>query len=343
MHFVDRCLLTVILSGFLSSTVSAQSGLSYSGHKHWDTKTGTLTFLTDGAMPNGKEDFFWVVSSEVKRIIIGKYVTVTGGFRVPYRDPNHTLTIEGRDRKTSVIFGTATTNWTNSNGIADNDKWKYGAVSVLADAVVNVRNLTAKNPRGYILSGYANRSVIHVSKCDLLDTRPGTTNNSDGFAGAAGSSVRDTFISTSDDAIKIYHDITIENVIIEQHRNGAPLQLGWGGETEAVTAHIKNLSIRGVDPEKRYNMAPITWAGGSCGSRTLLINGLSVKWEGEMYDAAARRWVAAGLFALKPPACTFNMRADDVDIRTSDYGLRNTSGVVTICGTEARRNRYQSR
>lgn len=340
MDLIGRCLLVVFLNGLLTTPVCAQPGLHYTGHKKWDAATGTLTFLTTGTMPDAKEDFFWVVPAVVKRIVVGVGVTVTGGFRISYREPNNPLAIEGADRKTSVIWGTDTPEWTGRNGVPDNEKWKYGAVSVLADAVVHVRNLTAKNPRGYIIAGYANRSVIHLSQCDLLDTRPGNNNNSDGFIGAAGSSIRDTFISTSDDAIKVYNDITIENVTIEQHRNGAALQLGWGGETGTVAAHIRNLSIRGIDPDKRYNMAPITWEQGTTGSRTLLVDGLFVQMEGEMYAEREDQWVAAGLFELKPRGCIFTMRADNVDIRTSDYGLRTTPGVVTICGTQEQRTRY---
>lgn len=341
MGFFSQCLLIVVLTSCLFSTSLAQTGLIYSGHTQWEDETGTLTFLTKGAMPDGKEEFFWVVPPEVKHIVIGRGVTVTGGFRVSSRDPENPLTIEGKDRKTSVIFGTNALHWTSSHEIADNHKWLYGAVSVLADAVVHIQNLTAKNPRGYLISGYPAHAVIHVSQCNLLDTRPGNNNNSDGFVGAAGSSIQDTFLSTSDDAIKVYNDITIENVTIEQHRNGAALQLGWKEETGEVTAHIKNLSIRGIDPEKRYNMAPISWEGGTHGSRTLLIDGLSIKLEGEMRADAHGPWVAAGLFKLKPSDCTFTMQADNVDIITSDYGLRKTPGVVTICGTEVPSNRYQ--
>ena len=60
-----------------------------------------------------------------------------------------------------------TERWTTSHGIEDNAKWKYRAVIVLADVMVYVFELTSLNPRGYHISGYANRSVLHVARCYL--------------------------------------------------------------------------------------------------------------------------------------------------------------------------------
>lgn len=315
-------------------------GPNFSGRTSWDPASGTLTFESDGSMPETQEGFFWTIPPRVKRVVIGPGVTVRGGFRVSYRAPDNPLSIEGADRETSVLFGTETQGWTDKHGIAETEKWKYGSVSVLADAVVHVTNLTAKNPRGYNISGYANRSVIHVRRCNLIDTRPGDNNNSDGFAGAAGSSIRDTLISTSDDAIKVYNDITIQGVTIEQHRNGAPIQLGWGGQATRVTARIRDLTIRGVDPERRYNMAPFTWERGNGGTRDLDVDGLVVDLEGSMFDEAAGRWVAAGLFELKPSTGTFHLRAANARIRVPDYGLRTTPGTVSICGIQEPRHHY---
>ena len=251
-------------------------GLSYTGDTSWDAASATLTFLSSGNMPEGKEAFFWQVPPEVKRIYIDRNVTVQGGFRVGFRAPANPLHIVGGDRKTSVVSGTESERWTANNGVAENDKWKYGAVSALADATVHVSNLTSKNPRGYHISRYANESVLHVSQCDLLDTRPGQNNNSDGFIGSAGSTISDCFISTGDDAIKAYHDMVIRNVTIEQHRNGAPIQLGWGGKGGRAKVEIENLSIKGASKDGLYNMAPFTWEGGNDGVREVTIKGLKI-------------------------------------------------------------------
>ncbi len=318
----------------LTQLAAAQvpGGLAYSGETTWDSATSTFTFKSSGNMPEGKEEFFWQVPIEVKRILIESNVIVRGGFRVGFRTPEHPLHIVGSDRKSSVIFGTESERWTVSNGVADNDKWKYGAVCVLADATVHVSNLTSKNPRGYHISGYANKSVIHVSRCDLLDTRPGQNNNSDGFIGAAGSTVLDCFISTGDDAIKVYRDVVIRNVTIDQHRNGAPIQFGWGGEGGRVKAEIENLTIKGADKDGLYNMAPFTWEGGKDGVREVTIKGLKIDLAGKLYDEAANRWVPVGLFELKPAQCTLNLTATEAEIGVLQPGIRQARGTITING-----------
>jgi hypothetical protein len=309
-------------------------GLSYSGETRWDAATATLTFASSGKMPEGEEEFFWQVPPGVKRIHIDRNVTVKGGFRVGFRTPDNPLHIMGGNRKTSVVFGTETERWTAANGVAENDKWKYGTVSVLADATVHVSNLTSKNPRGYHLSGYAKRSVLHVSQCDLLDTRPGQNNNSDGFIGSAGSTIADCFISTGDDAIKAYHDLVIRNVTIEHRRNGAPIQFGWGGESGRAKVEIENLTIKGASKDGLYNMAPFTWEAGCEGVRDVSINGLKIELTGKLYDEAARQWVPMGLFELKPAPCRMNFTATDADIGLLQPGIRQTRATITINGRE---------
>jgi hypothetical protein len=207
---------------------AAHDGLTYTGKTSWDEDTGAVVFLTSGEMPDSKEDFFWSVPAKVKWITIGADVTVTSGFRVGYRDEKNPLHISGADRETSVIYGTDSEGWTDKNGVIENDKWKYGSVNVLADATIHVSNLTARNLRGHTISGDADRAVIHVNDCNLVDTRPGDNNNSDGFIGAAGSSIRNSFISTSDDRIKIYsrHRSRERHHRAEAERSTDPVRLG---------------------------------------------------------------------------------------------------------------------
>jgi hypothetical protein len=325
----------LILAVLIHATASADTptGLVYCGKTSWDRAAGILTFESSGTMPESKEGYHWPVPPEVRQIVIGEGVTVRGAFRVSYREPTNPLHITGKNRETSVLYGTDAERWTTENKVAENDKWKYGAVSVLADAVVHVTNLTSQNPRGYNISGYANKAVLHVSRCNLLDTRKGDNNNSDGFIGAAGSTITDSLISTSDDGIKIYRDITIRNVTIEQHRNGAPIQFGWGGETESARATIENLTIKGVDPQQLYNMAPFTWEGGTSGSRDVTITGLKVILPGKLYDEGAKTWRSMGLFELKPKGCTVNLTIVGAEAKDLGLGIRNTLGTITINGT----------
>ena len=305
-------------------------GLLYSGIADWNAESGVVTFSSSGNMPDSQEGFFWNVPPSVKQVVINSDVTVQGGLRVAFRDAKNPLLIKGLDRKTSVIVGTPQQKWTENAGIAESAKWRYGAISVVEDAIVHVSNLTSKNPRGYHISGYANKAVIHVDGCDLLDTRGGDNNNSDGFVGAAGSSIRNSFISTADDAIKVYHDITIENVTIEQHRNGAPLQFGWGGENDAATANIKNLVIRGVSADDKYNLAPLTWSGGHRGVRNVSIDGLTIDLQGEIYDQANDAWQPIGLMLVKPTQCTLNLAVKRAKMGGLPHGLNAAQGSVRI-------------
>lgn len=326
----------VLLAQAQLASAQVLEGLNYSGKTTWDLSAGTLTFASSGSMPTTKEGFHWQVPAGVKRIVIASNVTVRGGFRVPFRTEANPLQIIGNDRDTSVILGTDEEQWTVQNGIADHDKWKYGTVSVLADATVQVSNLTSKNPRGYHISGYANKSVLHVSGCNLLDTRPGQNNNSDGFIGANGSTISDSFISTGDDGIKVYHDITIRNVVIEHHRNGAPIQFGWGGEGGHAKATIENLTIKGVSRDNRYNMAPFTWERGSNNTREVTIRGLNVETTGQFYDEETKHWLPIGLFELKPKSCTLNLNITGANIGALSHGIRHTLGVISIDGTTLR-------
>ena len=321
----------VFLSGIWAAGVSAaEPDVEYTGKKAWDAPSGTLRFATSGQFPQTKEGFYWSVPSHVKRVVIGKGVTVTGGIRVGYREANNPLRIEGEDRGSSVIYGTPERRWTGEQKIAENDKWKYGSISVLADATVFVSGLTSKDPRSYHISGYANRSVIHVDGCSLLDTRGGDNNNSDGFVGSAGSSIRNSLIDTLDDGIKIYHDIEIENVTIRQHRNGAAIQFGWGGEGDTAKASIRNLTIVGANPDRLYNMAPFTWEAGGKGVRILEVDGLKVRLAGKIYNESTQAWDEAGLFELKPSQCTFTMGVTKADLAGLGQGLRQTKGSVRI-------------
>ncbi len=324
-------LILLTLAWFSTGTLAtAQPSIDYSGHVEWDDASATITFRSSGAMASSKEGFFWEVPSSVKQVVIASNVQVTGGFRVGFRKESNPLRITGENRTTSVIYGTDELAWTDQHGVPENEKWKYSSISVLADATVHISNLTACNPRGYIISGYANKAVIHVDSCTLRDTREGDNNNSDGFAGAAGSSIRNSLISTRDDGIKIYHDISIENVTIEHHRNGAPLQFGWGGGSKTVNASIKGLHIKGVDPDDRYNMAPLTWEHGQGSTRNVTIEGLEVSTKGMVYCEEKGEWEPVGLLELKPTGCTFNLHVTDPSLHGLPLGTINTNGTISL-------------
>ncbi len=100
------CILGLVLS--TCADADEPQGLVYSGRIHWEPNTGSVTFQSSGSMPDTLEGFHWVVPDTVRKIIIEQGVTVTGAFRVPYRESNNPLHISGMNRKTSVIYGTDT-------------------------------------------------------------------------------------------------------------------------------------------------------------------------------------------------------------------------------------------
>lgn len=325
--------LIIALSLLVQTLCAQQTKLpAYSGKVEWDADTSTCKFQSSGSMPAGKEDFFWEVPLSVKRIWIAGNVTVRGGFRVLFRPQDNPLHIQGADQDTSVILGTEENGWTMKNDVPDNEKWKYGSVSVLADATVHISQLSSLNPRGYHVSGYANRSVIHLSHCKLIDRRTGHNNNSDGFIGAAGSSITDCFISTGDDAIKVYQDMSIRNVVIEHHRNGAPIQFGWGGKDGRAQAAMENVTIKGVSPDGLYNMAPFTWEAGNGGICDVTVRGLVIESEGKVFDEENKAWLPMGLFELKPRSCTLNMKIAKLDAGPLGSGIRHTAGIISVDG-----------
>lgn len=66
--------------------------------------------------------------------------------------------------------------------------------------------------------------------------------NNDGYAGYAGSVIRNSFIWANDDNIKLYRDnLVVENMVCWQLDNGAIFQMGWS----SVSA--KNIRVKNVD------------------------------------------------------------------------------------------------
>lgn len=329
--FVGLVLFLLFHSFSFAETTQDNLDLDYSGKIEWNVEKATLHFLTSGAMPNSKEGFYWNVPAYVKKIAIEENVTVQGGFRIRSRAEDNPMEIVGKNSRTSIIHGTDEQKWTTENNVPDLLKGMYGSVNVMGNATVHVKNLTSLNPRSYHISGYGLRSVIHVKDCRLIDSRPGDNNNSDGFIGADGSSIVDTFISTGDDGIKAYNDMLIENVTIEQHRNGAPIQLGWGPRPkDKVSVSIRNLKIYGVDKEKRYNMAPFSWEAGVKARTDIVVDGLDVKMDGKIFVKETNDWRPIGLFQLNPKECELNMTITSGRIEPLDFGIRKTKGEIKL-------------
>ena len=81
-------------------------------HINWNKKSKTITFSKSVSFSVAADEdydldgFYWEVPNVVDKIIIDPNVTIKGGFRA-----SKSITITGKNRKTSIIYGTSTKNW----------------------------------------------------------------------------------------------------------------------------------------------------------------------------------------------------------------------------------------
>ncbi|MBR0226229.1 MAG: hypothetical protein IJL92_09250 [Thermoguttaceae bacterium] len=312
-------------------------GLYFDGETSFDEETGALTFLTSGLIQNPKlkaryaqyeknadlplDSWYnvFIVPARVKRIIIGEDVTITGRFVI-----DHDCVVEGKNRKKSVIYGTSQTRYSHNRGEEYGENWdapwKYSSIDVVGSATVYVKNLTVLNPYGYCISGYAKGAVLHCQSVDMIDSRGGDQNNSDGFIGQAGSSLTDVYIETADDAVKAYHDLTMTNVEIVMLKNGAPVQFGWNADdNEDSKVVVCGLVVRTRDGVDRYNRGVFSWVSED-NTKVVCVTVNDV-----VIDAPN-----AYLFEMNPSVGTANIAITNASIKTKGEGVNKTKGAVTV-------------
>ncbi len=217
---------------------------SYSGQVEWDEAGQTLKFITSGMLRFAdRQDFkesYWGVPPEIKKIVIGKNVTVVGHFHV-----RNTLEVSGEDRKTSKVYGTPISELLRQHQLdARGGTVPYSAFFGVGDFELHINNLTSLNPIGFHFTGKEG-CVIHLENVDAIDDRGGWHNHSDGISAAGGSTVKNCFFSSGDDIIKVYQDIYVENTTIEMIQNCVPIQFGWGSYGSGARGKFKNLVIKG--------------------------------------------------------------------------------------------------
>ncbi len=327
----------------------------------WQNTEGVLTFVKNTNFSDqadadlDKEGFYWTVPSIVKKVVINANVTITGGFRAI-----DVLTIEGKGRATSEIFGTNTKGWSlGADGIGDPntsctngakgddrvhdcEKWKYGAVSSTATAsvTVTVQNLTITNARSYAITSFGSKYI--VDNVHIRNTRPTPDyhSNSDGISAGAGSTVKNSKIDTWDDEIKLYRDMIVENVTLVHNSNGAPFQLGWGNDNNVTNHTIKNVLV--LVNNKSYTNLALFSASLTSGkvTRNVTIDGLKVQYEATQ---KVRNTDPLPLFLMKSPDALLNITlpANGVLDISAPVGLGGT-GKVTInaCGVTTVQNKY---
>lgn len=362
--FVNLLLFSFLVYFFSCTKKSAATTLpqwlmdrGLTGKSTWDAISGTLR-ITSSVSWGGDDDletFYFEPPAEVKTIIIGANVTVTGGFRL-----SRGITIKGEDRNSSVIFGTNTVAWARGPNKLDNSpdcnkttgddrasdclKWKYGAIScsyLPAGDTIKVSTLTFRNARTYNITSFG--PPIQVDNVYIVEQRAEESiSNCDGFGAGSGSSITNSTIDVTDDAIKLYGNLTVKNVTILAHRNGAPFQLGWG--SEASSSHtLENVLVKGMDPQQYYNCGLFSWKSTTANTtRNITINGLKTLNFENTKIWGGSGWVNRPLFEIRSANATLNMQANNVSIQSGTASFPSNTGnlIISICGSNALNNVY---
>lgn len=326
----------------------------------WNKKTKTITFIKSVNFSTETDDdydlegFYWEVPNDVNKIIIDPNVTIKGGFRA-----SKSLTITGKNRKSSIIYGTITKNWAlgpdgkvhietsckdgpkGDDRVDDCHKWQYGAVSYLGkdtNDVITVTNLTVHNARTYAITTFSAKVDINNVHIKFDRPYPDFQSNADGVSAGKGSIIKNSKFDCWDDAIKLYRDIMVENVTIIHNGNGAPFQLGWGSKPTTSHHKLKNILVI-ASPEKKRHLALFSAStkNGSLNT-TVEIDGLKADYPDSLLLKSDSK---LPLFLLKSPDVLLSVKAKNIymiaPIGHSGPGKLNLS----ICNNSEIFNTYQ--
>jgi len=329
-------------------------------HINWNKKSKTITFSKSVSFSVAADEdydldgFYWEVPNVVDKIIIDPNVTIKGGFRA-----SKSITITGKNRKTSIIYGTSTKNWAlgpdgkahpesscndgpkGDDRVDDCHKWQYGAVSYLGkdtNAVISVNNLTVHNARTYAITTFSAKVDINNVHIKFDRPYPDFQSNSDGVSAGKGSIIKNSKFECWDDAIKLYRDIMVENVTIIHNGNGAPFQLGWGSRPNTSHHKLKNILVI-ASPEKKRHLALFSAStkNGSLNT-TVEIDGLKADYPDSLLLKSDSK---LPLFLLKSPDVLLSVKAKNIymiaPIGHSGPGKLNLS----ICNNSEIINTYQ--
>lgn len=317
------CLLVITI---LSANLKAQSVnellKSYSGKAIWNSDTAELVLASAGVITfeskGEPKKHFWNVPKEVKTITIDADVRVVGAFHT-----QGDITIRGRHRKTSMVYGTDIQKWAQTNDVKAFRHCQFQNLG----GVLTIQNLTSLNPFGFHVRGEGN--VVMVSDCDFIDNRGGAGNHSDGIEGGDGSVIENCYFETGDDVIKVYHNLTVKDCTIKMVQNAVPIQLGWGNTGDDTGTFI-NLTVVGDSGRGNDDRAIIVGRSGAY-TKTINIYGCTIK---------------------NPNASWISLRGEDmivngevtnasIDIEKywSDYHAGKSN--IVICGSDKTGNRFE--
>lgn len=293
----------------------------YSGIATWDSATKTVTFTSTGVItfPNRLEetDNIWHIPASVSKVFINANVQVTGQFTW-----GHIMTFEGADKNTSVVYGTPNQGVLNKAGL---DK-KYTCVAYSAFYGYGtgdnyIKNLTTLNPLGFMFTGKGS-CRIHLDNVRGIDDRGGYSNHSDGISAASGSTVKNCYFETGDDAIKVYANILVEDTEIKMVQNCVPIQYTWGSYGSGAIGTFKNVKITG-NSGRGSEKQIIDVASSSVGAnytKTIIMDSCTI----DNTNATLIRFTDNNVNS------TITITNSKINVKA--YGAKYGTGVVTICG-----------
>jgi hypothetical protein len=346
-----KCKLLLAVLILFNAGIYSQESVSslidnYSGTINYDATNQVVTFETSGSINftnkaldwkdpySGQTmhaaNWIWNVPNTIKKIYIKKNVTVNGGFHT-----KGNITIEGEDRKTSVIFGTSVQTWADKNNPSGKDlqEWHYCQIQVYG-GVCHIRNLKILNAYSFAVRGWGYQ--IHMKKVDVIDNRGGWHNHSDGFEGGDNSTIDSCYFETGDDIIKVYFkNLKVTNTEIKMIQNTVPIQFGWGNYSDGASATFENCKIWG-SLGRGSDMRIIDNAGSTQRNKTLVMNNCHIEnTNGTLFRS--------NVTVNAPYAINITINNSYVKVKSYEISPYNVNGTRTICGTTDKKTFYDCR
>lgn len=336
MRYVFVFLFVLVVKGSSAQESISTLQQNFSGSFEWDESTSSITFTKSGIInfqnkssnwldPYSEKvlhaaNWIWNVPTTVKKILIKANVTVTGGFHL-----NDVVTIEGEDRKTSILFGTNIQTWADANNPAklDLEEWYYCQIQTFKGAC-NIKNLTILNPFSFAVRGWGPQ--VHMKKVNVIDDRGGYHNHSDGFEGGDNSTIDSCYFETGDDIIKVYFmNLRVSNTEIKMIQNSVPIQFGWGNYNAGASTVFENCKIWG-SVGRGNDVRIIDNAGSTSTNKEIVLNNCIIENEnGTLFRSAVT--------VSEPYAINVTIENSKVNVKHYELDPYRVNGVRNVCGS----------
>ena len=140
----------------------------------------------------------------------------------------------------------------SGSGVSNTKIYGRGVLSQAKFALREVHSIETTNGANAIklygivvadFKHFALRLVSNNNDVNWVKVIGGWAFNNDGYAGYAGSVIKNSFIWANDDNIKLYRDnLVVENMVCWQLDNGAIFQMGWSS-ISARNIRVKNVDV----------------------------------------------------------------------------------------------------